>query len=681
VFKVRIAIDIGGTYVDAVKFNEETKLLTFYKSQTTPADPVQGVIDALLGLGKDLVDTDIFVHGTTLGLNAILQRKGANVGLITNIGFEDILEIGRAAVPDQYMYDFFYAPPQPLVPRKHRIGVRGRIDALGGELIPINKLDILKAGRYLVEECDLKSLAVCFLHSYRNPIHEIETMRVLKEAFPQISISASVNLTREYGEYERTITTVLDAYISPILGDYLARLEQSLQKIGFKGRVQIMRSSGGAMEISLAKNAPLLTVLSGPAGGIAGAKYLSVTNGWPKIITFDVGGTSLDCCVILNHEPSEVHEAYIDDLPIQIPVFDIRTIGAGGGSIAKTRDQILQVGPESAGAMPGPACYGAGGDDPTITDAAIVLGYLDPERFLGGKLKVYPELSHKSIHKKISKPLKLTDTQASVRIFEILVAKTVGAIKQITIERGLDPREFKLIAFGGAGPLIGPMVGRELNLQTVVIPTLPGTFSALGMLMTDLEYEFSNTVLQPLDYNYEASINGVVREMILRANQILDQQNVDIASRVITTRLDLRYRGQEHTLSIDFTSGDSVDFLERKFQVAHQNRYGHSMNDRCEIASVRVKCFAQAQKPELPKIAKSNARANRASSREVYDFATSSMRSFIIYERDSLEFGMKFRGPAIVQESASATIIFSDQIAEIDEYGQILLSKASSDNE
>lgn len=675
--KLRIAVDIGGTYVDAVKFDEKTKFLTFHKSQTTPADPVEGVINTLAGLGDDLSDAEIFVHGTTLGLNAILQRKGANVGLVTNIGFEDILEIGRAAVPDRFMYDFYFAPPKPLVSRKYRIGVPGRINALGEELIPIDKKEILKAGRYLVEQCGLKSIAICFLHSYRNPAHEIRTKEILQEAFPQISISASIDLTREYGEYERTLTTVLDAYVSPILADYLARLDQSLQKIGFKGRVQIMRSGGGAMEIALAKKAPLLTVLSGPAGGIAGAKYLSVTKDWPRIITFDAGGTSLDCCVILNKEPTQVHEAYIDDLPMQIPVFDIRTIGAGGGSIAKTKDQILQVGPESAGAVPGPACYGAGGENPTITDAALILGYLDPERFLGGKLKVYPDLSQKSIHEKISKPLGLTDVQASVRIFEILIAKTVGAVKQITIERGLDPREFKLIAFGGAGPLIGPMVGREMNLETVVIPALPGTFSALGMLMTDLEYEFSNTVLKPLDINYEASIRGVMTEMISRANQVFEQQSVAVKNRVITTKLDLRYRGQEHTLSIQYATGDSVETLEQKFQVAHQIRYGHSMNDRCEIASVRVQCFSQVQKPELPKIKKANANAIGIGSRKVYDFATDNMTNFIIYERDSLEFGMKFRGPAIVQESASATIIFSDQVVNIDEFGQLLLSRAS----
>jgi len=678
---LRIAVDIGGTYVDAVKFDEETQSLKFHKSQTTPADPVRGVMQTLEGLGSNLKDTNIFIHGTTLGLNAILQRKGANVGLITNIGFEDILEIGRAAVPDKQMYNFYFAPPPPLVPRKYRIGVQGRINALGHELIPIENKEVVRAGRYLVEECGLKSVAICFLHSYRNPIHEIKAKHLLQESFPEISISTSIDLTREYGEYERTLTTVLDAYISPILGDYLARLDKNLQEKGFKGRVQIMRSSGGAMEISLAKNAPLLTVLSGPAGGIAGAKYLSVIKEWPKIITFDVGGTSLDCCVILNHEPTEVHEAYIDDLPLQIPVFDIRTIGAGGGSIAKTRDQILQVGPESAGAVPGPACYGAGGENPTITDAALVLGYFDPEKFLGGQLKVFPELSQKSINEKISKPLGLTDTQSAVRIFEILVAKTVGAVKQITVERGLDPGEFKLIAFGGAGPLIGPMVGREMNLETVVIPTLPGTFSALGMLMTDLEYEFSNTVLKPLDNNYEDSISDVVKEMVSRANRVFDLQAVDNSQRIIVTKLDLRYRGQEHTLSIDFTTGDSVSFLERQFQHAHQARYGHSMDDRCEIASVRVKCLAKARKPELPKMTKSIIRAKSIGSREIYDFAMSSKTNFEIYDRESLEFGMKFQGPAIVQETASATVIFSDQTAEIDEYGQILLSKMSSNNE
>jgi N-methylhydantoinase A len=672
---VRIAVDIGGTYVDAVKFDEESQILTFNKSQTTPADPVQGVMNALSGFGTDLSDTEIFVHGTTLGLNAILQRKGARVGLITNVGFEDILEVGRAAVPDRFMYDYYYAPPAPLVKRKYRVGVPGRINAYGEELTPLDKSLILKAGKYLVEECGINSIAICFLHSYRNPIHENETKRILLEAYPELSISASVDLTREYGEYERTMTAVLDAYISPILGDYLERLDEALQKAGFDGKVQIMRSGGGAMELAVAKGAPLLTVLSGPAGGISGAKYLAAIKDWPRIITFDVGGTSLDCCVILNNEPGEVHEAYIDDLPMQIPVFDIRTIGAGGGSIAKTMDQILQVGPESAGAVPGPACYGAGGEDPTITDAALVLGYLDPEKFLGGKLKVYPELSQKVVREKISDRLGLSDVQSCTRIFEILMAKTVGAVKQITIERGLDPREFKLIAFGGAGPLIGPLVGREMNLETVVIPALPGTFSALGMLMTDLEYEFSNTVLKPLDENYESSISEVIEEMKDRANQVFDQQNVSIENRVIVTKLDLRYRGQEHYLSIDYYPNDSVSTIEGKFQIAHQERHGHSMDERCEIASVRVKCFAQVQKPELPKLEKTTKEATSVGAREAYDFASENVTMFKIYDRDLLGYGMEFEGPAIIQEDASATIVFSDQVVEVDEYGQLLISK------
>lgn len=678
---MRIAVDIGGTYVDAVKFDENSKELTFNKSQTTPADPVQGVMNALSGFGSNLSDTEIFVHGTTLGLNAILQRKGAKVGLITNVGFEDILEIGRAAVPDRFMYDFYYAPPAPLVERKYRVGIPGRINAQGEELVPIDKDAIIQAGKYLVEECGLSSIAVCFLHSYRNPAHEIETKKILLKAFPKISISASVDLTREYGEYERTMTAVLDAYISPILGDYLERLDNALQESGFGGKVQIMRSGGGAMELAVAKGAPLLTVLSGPAGGISGAKYLSDIKNWPKIITFDVGGTSLDACVILNSEPGEVHEAYIDDLPMQIPVFDIRTIGAGGGSIAKTSDLILQVGPESAGAVPGPACYGAGGDDPTITDAALVLGYLDPDKFLGGKLTVYPELSQKAVREKISQPLGLSDVQSSTRIFEILTAKTVGAVKQITIERGLDPREFKLIAFGGAGPLIGPLVGREMKLETVVIPALPGTFSALGMLMTDLEYEFSNTILKSLDEDYESSISGIIDEMKIRANHVFEQQNVPIENRVVITKLDLRYRGQEHTLSIDYAKNDPVTVLEEKFKVAHKDRHGHSMDERCEIASVRVKCFAQVQKPQLPKRQLSSNSAQIVGTRDAYDFASEKLMAFKIYDRDSLEYGMKFQGPAIIQESASATIMFSDQFVEVDEFGQLLISRLEGSDE
>ena len=671
---MRIAVDIGGTYVDVVKFDEASKSLTFNKSQTTPLDPVQGVMNALLGFASDLTSTEIFVHGTTLGLNAILQRKGAPVGLITNRGFEDILEIGRAAVPDRFMYDFYYSPPPPIVKRRYRVGINGRINALGEELNPIDRDEVLRTGRYLIEECGLKSIAICFLHSYRNPAHEIKVKEILQGEFPDVLVSASSDLTREYGEYERTMTAVLDAYISPILGNYLIRLDAALHDVGFGGKIQIMRSGGGAMELVLARNAPLLTVLSGPAGGISGAKYLAEIKNWPRIITFDVGGTSLDCCVILNKEPGEVHEAYIDDLPMQIPVFDIRTIGAGGGSIAKTVDGILQVGPDSAGALPGPACYGLGGDQPTITDAALVLGYLDSEKFLGGKLTVFPDLSRVAILKKVSEPLGLSEIQSAVRIFEVLTARTIGAVKQITIEKGLDPREFKLIAFGGAGPLIGPLIGREMNLEMVVIPALPGTFSALGMLMTDLEYEFSNTILRPLDDTYEGYIDAIIADMLLRANLIFDQQNVLQKNRIIVTKLDLRYKGQEHSLSVDYNPNDTVAVLEKRFQIAHKERYGHSMDERCEIANVRLKCFARVEKPELPKMIRAESVPVVDGVKQAYDFALNEMVEFTIYNRDLLIFGMQFSGPAIVQESASATIVFSDQSVEIDEYGQLLIT-------
>jgi len=671
---MQIAVDIGGTYVDAVMVTDDGRLIS-NKNATTPADPVQGVMSALEGLTSDFSNTQMFVHGTTLGLNAILQRKGATVGLITNLGFEDILEVGRAAVPDRFMYDFFYAPPSPLVPRKHRVGVPGRVNAEGDELTPLDLESVIEAGRYLVDKCELTSIAICFLHSYRNSEHEQKAKKALTDAFPNVSISASTDLSSEYGEYERTMTAVLDAYISPILGDYLERLERGLADRGFKGKIQIMRSGGGAMELAIAKKAPLLTVLSGPAGGIAGAKRLTETQGWNKIITFDVGGTSLDCCVILDSEPVEVHEAYIDDLPMQIPVFDIRTIGAGGGSIAKVVDGILQVGPDSAGAVPGPVCYGAGGDQPTITDASIVLGYLDPDNFLGGKVKTFPQLSHEAIKKSIAEPLGISTTQSAVRILEILMAKTVGAVKQITIERGLDPHEFKLVAFGGAGPLIGPLVGREIGIESVVIPALPGTFSAVGMLMTDLEYEFSVTVLKPLGDGFRSELEPLIQSMKLKAEYVFEQQSVSEKDRIIVTKFDLRYRGQEHHLSVDVNDQDTVLSVVERFQSIHKERYGHSMDEPCEVASVRIKCFAKIQKPDFPRIAEQNGSPRPYGNREAFDFALGDLTNFMLYDRGNLGFGAEMVGPLIVQESAAATVVFSDQEVRVDEIGQLIVTR------
>ncbi|MEU5992457.1 hydantoinase/oxoprolinase family protein [Spirillospora sp. NPDC047418] len=672
--RTRLAVDIGGTFVDAIAYDEVTGELRLHKAPTTPDAPAQGVLDAVGGLADRLDDVEAFVHGTTLGLNAILQRRGADVGIITNAGFRDLLEIARANVPGQYMYDFAYAPPPPLVPRRHRTGVPGRIDAQGAEVEPLDEDAVREAGRVLVEEHGLRSVAICFLHSYAEPAHERRAAQILREAYPDVSISVSTDISREYREYERTSTATLDAYIRPVLSDYIGALEERLGDAGLAHPLHIMRSGGGAMTAELARSAPLMTVLSGPAGGVVGASFLARELG-RDVISFDVGGTSVDCCVIEGGSPGEVHEAAIDGFPMLIPIFDIRTVGAGGGSIAWMDHGLLKVGPQSAGAVPGPVAYGAGGTEPTVTDVALVLGYLDPAAFLGGDMSIDANAARAAVAEKLAGPLGVDVTRAAASVLRVLLARTVGALREITVERALDPREFALLAFGGAGPLLGPMLAREMGITETIVPQVPAAFSAFGMLMSDLEYEFATTVLKPLSDGTLAELEPAFADLENQGEEVLSLQGVKPEDRTLVRRLDVRYRGQEHTLGIDLRPGDDAAAILERFHELHRARYGHAMPDGGQILTLRVRAVGVLPKPGLRTLSGSGTGTPEpVGSRPAFDVATGDTVTFPVYERASLAPGHAVPGPAIVEEGTSTTVIFSDQRLTVDVHGHLLVS-------
>ena len=495
----RLAVDIGGTFVDAIEFDVSNQSVRLEKSPTTPQEPWKGVLDALEKLGTDLKQASLFIHGTTLGINAILQRKGELTGIITNEGFRDIFEIGRANVPAEHMYNFRYEKPVPLVKRRHTAGVPGRINVKGEVVEELDEKALLEAARTLVEDHKIRSLAVVFLHSYKNPEHEQRAARLLRENFPQVAVSISTDITREYREYERTSTTVLDAYIRPIYEEYVDRLKEELASRGFDGKFLITRSSGGAMTAEVARRSPIFTVMSGPAGGIVGAAHIARTLGKNRLISVDFGGTSLDSCLIEDGKPVLMHEADLEHLPALIPIYDMRSIGAGGGSIAWLEEGLLKVGPQSAGAVPGPIAYGKGGTEPTTTDAALALGYLDPKKFLKGRMELDVEASRQGIERVIAKPLGIDVLEAATGIFDVVMATTVGAIREISVERGYDPTEFTLLAFGGAGPMFAPLLAREMSIPETIVPLAPSAFSAWGMLMSDLAADFSRTDVQVLE--------------------------------------------------------------------------------------------------------------------------------------------------------------------------------------
>lgn len=674
----KVAVDIGGTFVDAIEFDKRTGELRLAKAPTTPGRPVEGVLEALRRLGTQPTQIEAFVHGTTLGLNSIIERRGARTGIITNQGFRDLFEIGRADVPREHMYDFAFKKPEPLVRRRHRLGVPGRIDAMGREVEPLDEAAVLRAAEQLVAD-DIQAIAITFLHSYRNPQHEERAARLVSEAFPGVAVSTSSSITREYREVERTATAVLDASIRPIFGSYLAELQRELKARGFSGRFLVMRSGGGAMLADLAARAPIYTVMSGPAGGIVGSTRLARELDRRKLLTLDFGGTSLDAAVIENGEPLVMYEAVLEHFPILMPIFDIRCIGAGGGSIAWLQEGLLQVGPRSAGAIPGPLAYGKGGTEPTTTDAALVLGYIDPKGFLDGAMPLDIAASERGMRERIADPLRSDLGSTAAGIFDVLVAKTVGAIREITVERGKDAKEFSLLAFGGAGPLIAPMIAREIGAAEVIVPNVPAAFSAWGMLMSDLVIEDALTDIRPLtQQSWEAFETGFV-QLEQRVLALLGEQGVAPADRVTDRLMECRYVGQEHAITVPLETNMSASAVAKLFNEMHTERYGHALGMPVQVSTLRVRATGKLQKPPMKRRAAATVASAALVARNAYCFARRCFTAFAVYSRENLSPGHRVEGPAIIDEGTSSTVIHSDQYLQVDDYGHLLIQPKAAE--
>ncbi len=679
--RYRIAVDIGGTFVDAVVFDAVSGTTRLEKASTTPQQPTQGVLEAIRKLDVKLEDAEMIVHGTTLGLNAILERKGCSTGILTTEGFRDVFEIARADIPSSHIYDYQYQKPSLLVKRRMRLGVRERLDAQGHEIEPLSEQDLLDKAARLVER-GAESIAVCFLHSYRNPEHEQRAVTLLRERFPGIIFSASSDITREYREYERTSTVVLEAYIRPIYERYIDHLQDALRAEGFEGRFLLMRSSGGAMTAAMARRTPIQTVLSGPAGGIVGAQFLAKSLQRPRLLTLDFGGTSLDACMIEDGEPTIVHEASLEHLPVLIPVFDIRCIGAGGGSIAWMEEDILKVGPQSAGADPGPIAYGRGGLEPTTTDAAIVLGFLDPNAFLNGAMPLDAVAARRGIEQCLVRAMGRDVVEAAAGVFDVMIARTVGAIREITIERGHDASDFSALAFGGAGPMLSPLLAREMGIPEVIVPTSPAAFSAWGMLMADLSVNAARTVICPAEPGSKEQLENVYRELEQQVRDALLQQDVKEGQQLIVRSMELRYVGQEHALELRMDDGATGEFdlarIRLQFDDQHRQRYGHATADAVEVVALRVQGTGRMEKPLLPEAAaggsaKVTDAVPQPATREAYCFALRKLVPFRVWARDALCAGQTIHGPAIIDEGTCTTVFYSDQVATVDHHGQLII--------
>ncbi|MDI1289299.1 MAG: hydantoinase/oxoprolinase family protein, partial [bacterium] len=492
----RVAIDVGGTFTDVVTLDGQTAALKFDKVPTTPRNPEQGVLHGFEASGAPMADIEKFIHGTTLGLNALLTRRGARTGIVTTKGFRDVYLLGRTdRIP---MYDFKYRKPTTLVERQHIVEVDERLEFEGNVLRPFNEESAVTAAR-AIRDMGLDSVAVCFLHSYVNPAHEIRMAEILKAEAPDVIVTISSDLSRQLREFERTSTAVLDAYIKPIVRSYLAQLESVLVDRGFTGQFLMTRSGGGAMTAASAKEAPVNLILSGPAGGVLGAAWFAKAAGYKDLITIDMGGTSLDASLVVDGEPFTYFDASFEGLPINLASLYIHTIGAGGGSLVWIDEgNHLQVGPASAGADPGPAAYGRGATEATFTDAALHVGYLGNDMALAGSLTLNKELAAQALQVSAD-ALGLPLDEVARGVLRISTTKIVGAVRAITVELGHNPADFALLSFGGGGGLVGVDVARELSIKSVIMPPGPGAFCAFGMLMADVRHDFSRTRIGALD--------------------------------------------------------------------------------------------------------------------------------------------------------------------------------------
>jgi N-methylhydantoinase A len=675
----RLAVDIGGTFVDAVVFDVGSGEWRLEKSFTTPGNAAAGVNAAIKRLGIDCSALDSFIHGTTLGLNTLLEHKGAVTGILTNAGFEDIFEMGRYNRDRTQMYSLEYDVRPPLVPKRMRLGIPCRMNANGDVLQPLDEEAVRAAVRQLVEKWEVQAIAVCYLHAYKNPAHEERTAEIIRVEWRELSVSISSAIVREYREYERTSTTVANAYIQPIFRRYIGSLEATLAEQGFSGSFYITRSGGGALLARDASAVPVHTIFSGPAGGLIGAARLSEILGRANLIAVDIGGTSTDACVVRDGTPTLKYQAELEKLPLMIPAYNICTIGAGGGSIARVEGGLLKVGPQSAGAEPGPICYGRGGQQPTFTDAAVVLGYIDPDNFLGGEVRLDADAAHAGLLKHVAEPLGLTDIEAARGVFDVLLARTVSAIREITVQEGFDPREFSMLAYGGAGPMFVPLVAREMDVREVIMPQAPAGFSAWGMLMTDLVQEYSETCVGLLEHVGLDSLHRIEQRLADQAREDLERGGFAPADRTIECAAALRYFGQEHTLDTVLEDGDDLASLCRRFDAVHKQRYGHTMTDPVQIVHVRVRGIGRTPRPELRTIPRRAAGApTPRASRKAFCFAHRAMVDFAVYDRDELRDGDVVPGPAIVEEATTTLAFFSDQHASVDKYGHMFITRTKS---
>lgn len=669
----RVAIDVGGTFTDVVTLDSSTGSLRFDKVPTTPSDPQQGVLNGFEAAQVSLDAISYFIHGTTLGLNALLTRRGAKTGIITTEGFRDIYLLGRTS--RNPMYDWKFRKPTSLVERRHILEVPERLDFEGKVLKEFDEA-MAKNVALRAKELGLEAVAIVFLHSYVNPSHENKMAKILRETCPDIEVTVSSELSREIREYERTSTAVLDTYIKPIVRRYLSKLKVSLATQGFKGQFLMTRSGGGAMTVDAAMETPVNLILSGPAGGVLGGTWLARNSQYRNLITIDMGGTSLDASLVVDGQPLTYFDSAFEGLPINIASLYIHTIGAGGGSLVWIDEgNHLQVGPGSAGAEPGPAAYGKGGSAATFTDAALQVGYLGNEYSLAGSLALDKKLAEKALAINAEK-LKMSIDEVAYGVLRISTTKIVGAVRTITVELGHDPADFALLSFGGGGGLCGLDVARDLSIPTVIMPPGPGAFSAFGMLMADVQHDFSRTRIGQLDKADLSRMNADFVEMRQSATADLASEGFSAKQQSFNCSIDLRYQGQEHSVTMPVAEKidqKEVERLKHAFADAHERAYGHAMPDPIEMVALRFTGIGQVQAPELPILKRGAGGIPKADGERMVYVGNGKRRAYKLYSRDNFSFGDVIEGPAVINEHTATTIMHQGDRAEVGQFGEIVI--------
>ena len=682
--RYRVTVDTGGTFSDFVHLNEQTGEISIAKIPSTPDDPSRAIlagIEALLARATGADEIGYFCHGTTVGTNALLEGKGVRTGLLVTEGFRGIYPVGEQARPyGTAIFDVMYDKPSPLVPARRTGEVKERIDFRGDVLRTLDEAALRDTVRELKAQ-NIESIAVCLLFSFLHPEHEARVRDIVLEEIPGCSVSLSCEVLPQIREYYRLSTTVINAYLQPILARYIAQLDQRLSGAGIAARQKyIMQSNGGMATFAAAARRAVTTVLSGPAGGVTAGVLACGMSGSANIITFDMGGTSCDVALIRDGEPLLSSRGKIEGRDLAVPMLDINTVSAGGGTVATVdRFGVLQVGPRSAGAVPGPACYGRGGAAPTITDCNLVLGYLGEDNFLGGRMRLDAAKARAAIEAAVAKPLGLDVPDAAEGIIRVIDVKMEEAIKAISTMRGHDLRDFMLLAFGGAGPLHAGRIARDLGMAGVIVPLYPGVFSAIGLLMSDVKHDYIRSKLTPLSEISPADVNGMFERMVAQALDELRDDGFSAEQIRIERALDMRYAGQGYEIAVSCPAHPLQDAdlkqLRATFDQQHRTMFGHmAPEEPVEIVSYRVRGIGLVPPVEMPQFKPTGttlADAQREMRRVRFDGREIDCP---VYQRERLDVGLMVAGPAILDQFDCTTVICPGQTARVDEWKNLIVT-------